>query len=664
MRMIKSFTVAVLSMILGGLGQAQPTVVGIDRNAGLSRITVQGEANRDYTILASDLSPTNWNFLATLTLTNSSQSWFDSASATMPGRFYRAMKLDTPVIPEFADDFRLIDHQGVSRALYYFENDSTVKAVVLIFTGNGCTNVQQMISSIKSLRAQFTPQGVVFWMVDANSADNRSNIVVEANAQGIDLPILHDRAQLVANALHATTTPEAVAIDKVGWVVFYRGAIDDRIGGSTNVTTQYYLKNALTDFLAGRTVSPRATQPKGCAITLNSIPTPSYSTDIAPLLQSKCVRCHSVGNFAPFPMTNYDIVQFEAQQMRVEVLAGRMPPWHADPYYQSFTNDISLTTNEAAMLVKWVDDGAPRGGGPDPLTSAPPPPDYPFDWPTSLGTPDIIIPVGNQMITNSGTIPYRTVNYTVNLGSNIWLRAAVVRPGTVPVVHHILAYQKGVDNTLYSFLTGYAPGSYLGAFPAGTGKLLTNGTALQFQLHYTPTPAYPIGLVTNDNSYLGLYTMAAPPTYPLIQSSAPGLFSVPPNTTDYQAVTESSAFGTNVRLYEFSPHLHSRGLRFKYEAIYPGGHVPASEVLLSVPFYVFHWQTAYRLAQPKDLPAGTKIRCTAGWDNSVQNKELMELFTDPDNPNNFQYDPNRTVGWGDQTWDEMFIGYFNYVVLP
>src|SRR6185436_18420454 len=96
-------------------------------------------------------------------------------------------------------------------------------------------------------------------------------------------------------------------------------------------------------------------------------------------------------------------------QMRVEILAGRMPPWHADPYYQSFANDISLSSTQSAMLVKWIDDGAPRGVGPDPLASVPAQTNYPFGWPASLGTPNIIIPIGNQSIPASGTIDYRYV---------------------------------------------------------------------------------------------------------------------------------------------------------------------------------------------------------------------------------------------------------------
>jgi len=656
---IKTFLpAAFLILILCGMCQAQPTQLGIDRNAGPARINVQGEANRDYTLQASDLSSTNWDFLATLTLTNSSQNWFDSASSLMPNRFYRAIKLDSPAL-ESVDDFRLIDTEGISRSLSWYQNDPTVNGFVLIFTGNGCTNVQQMVSTINAL-TNFNSQGVMTWMIDANSADDRSNIVAEANALGIALPILHDRAQLVARAFHASTTPEVVCIDKSTWTVFYRGTLDDRIGNGTLPTTQYYLTNALSNFLAGQTVSPRETQTRGCAITLTSIAPPSYSTDIAPLLLNKCVRCHSEGNLAPFAMTNYASIgpPKRSSQMRLEVLAARMPPWHADPFYQGFTNDTSLTPAEAAMLVQWVDNGAPRGTGADPLTNPPPPLDYPFAWPSSLGTPSNIVTLPSQSIPASGTINYLYVDYTYT-GPTVWLRAAVALPGTVSVVHHILAYQKGVDNTLYSFLTGYAPGSFIGAFPAETGKLLTNGTVLQFQMHYIAT-----GQATNDISRLGLYTTPAAPTYSLIQSSVPGAFQVPANTTDYQAVATNSAFATKVRVYEFSPHLHTRGARFKYEAIYPAGHNPPTEVLLSVPHYVFHWQTAYRLAQPKDLPAGTKIRVSAGWDNSIQNDELMQLVDDPNNPNNYRYSPDLTVNFGQQTWDEMFIGYFNYAVIP
>ncbi len=360
-------------------------------------------------------------------------------------------------------------------------------------------------------------------------------------------------------------------------------------------------------------------------------------------------------------MTNHAIVQFMAPLMRTEVLANRMPPWHADPFYQSFTNDGSLTPAEAGKLIQWLDDGAPRGAGPDPLATAPPNTNYPFAWPTSLGTPTNIITLPTQSVTNYGLITYKYAYWT-NTGPSVWLRAAVLLPGAVPVVHHILAYKKG-ENGAQTFLTGYVPGAMLGGYPTNTGRLLTNGTIIEFQLHYTAA-----GYVTNDTSRLGLYTTPVPPAFPLIQTSTwSPLFSIPPNATNYQFVADSSALSTNVLLYEMSPHLHIRGSGFKYEAIYPAGSNPASEMLLSVPNYEFHWQTAYRFAQPKYLPKNTKIRCTATWNNSILNKELMDAYIDystvPPTTNSL-FSPSLNIGWGDQSWDEMFIGYFNYSETP
>jgi hypothetical protein len=524
--------------------------------------------------------------------------------------------------------------------------------------------VQHLVSTINSLRTNFTPQGVVFWMIDANSADNRSNIVVEANSLGItNMPILHDRAQLVARAYNASTTPEAVCVSPPtvatpAWFIFYRGTIDDRIGSGTVPTTQNYLSNALSSFLAGRTVTPRQTHTNGCAITLTSIPTPSYSTDIAPLLADKCVRCHNPGSIAPFAMTNYAAVLDKATEMRVEILAGRMPPWHTDPYYQSFTNDISLSPTQAATLMKWLDDGAPRGGGPDPLANAPPQTNYPYAWPASLGTPDIIIPVGYQDIPASGTIPYRNTSYTYT-GPDVWLRAAVILPGTVPVVHHLVA-TTGSDNVFQSFMTLYVPGADLVAFPAGTGKLLLHNTQIGFQLHYTAN-----GTATNDSSFLGLYTNAIAPTHPLTQTSVINFsLNIPPNTNDYQFVSSSAPFTNNVWLYELYPHMHTRGSRAKYEAVYPISSNLPNEILLSVPHYEFHWQTTYRFAQPKYLPKGTSIKYTSAWDNSAKNKELMEVYNDLTDPNRLLYTPNTNVTWDLQTWNEMYIGYYNYSAAP
>jgi hypothetical protein len=171
-------------------------------------------------------------------------------------------------------------------------------------------------------------------------------------------------------------------------------------------------------------------------------------------------------------------------------------------------------------------------------------------------------------------------------------------------------------------------------------------------------------------------TNSAGVTNALIENSSYSvLFCVPTNSNDYQFVANTPTTTTKIRLYEFSPHLHARGKSFIYEAIYPSGHNPSSEVLLSVPYYEFNWQTAYRLATPKDLPVGTVIRVTAHWDNSIQNANLMELYNEQGgtNPNWPLYSPSYVnhpsqcptgIIFDQQTWDEMFIGYYNYSVLP
>ncbi len=654
-----------LLLVAGPAAFGQNPTLTIDRAAGPARIGLTGQPGVHYTLeSSSSLSNTNWDSLITTPLTSTSQNWFDAGSVLTPQRFYRAKQLEAPPF-DFPYDFRLIDQIGRSRWLYYYLADPNVDVIVLIFTGNGCQKVRDFIPTIKALTNRFAPS-VLFWLVDSNQQDNRSNILAEAVSLGISNgpPILHDSAQLVARAYKATTTPEAVAISTGDLTIFYRGAIDDRLSSNTVSTTQFYLSNALVQFLASAPIAPIRSRPSGCDISL--LPPQaniSYSTEIAPLLIDKCVRCHSPGNIAPWAMTNHNSVAEQALAMKFEIMAGRMPPWKADPHYSVFTNDSSLSPAQARKLVQWIDDGAIKTAAePDPLASIPPQTNYPYAWPASLGQPDVILRIPLQSISATGVEDYRYLNVVNNgFGSNVWLRAAVVRPTNTRVVHHSLVFDgtsqlQGLDG----FFAGYVPGTDATAFPPGTGKYLTNNQVLRFQMHYIT-----IGSNQTDQTEIGLYKMASPPTYPLLTRSAfNASFTIPPNTNDYQLVAYHPIFSvltTNILLYEMSPHMHLRGSHFKYEVTYPVGHVPAKETLLSVPNYVFHWQAMFRLAQPKYIPKGSRIVCTAGWDNSTQNVELMEAFAETGDS---RYSPNQSVGFEEQTFDEMFIGYLNYSEVP
>ena len=646
----------------------QSPILQLDRNAGPARISLSGDVGAAYVLeSSSNLTTGTWDFLLTLPLTNSLQAWFDSASMLAPNRFYRARQLD-PLPVESASDFRLIDHLGRSRSMYYHFNDPNVRAIVLIFTGNGCAKIRDMIPVIKSLTNTFTSQKVLFWLVDSSPLDNRSNILAEAISLGISNgpPILHDAAQLVGRAYNSFTTPEAVAVSTTNLSVFYRGAIDDRLGSNMVATTQSYLSNAIVNFLAGgvSAVSPTATRPVGCAIPFTPRFTNLlYSADIAPILANKCVRCHSPGNIAYWSMTNYNIVHDFALLIREEVLTGRMPPWKADPTYGAFANNYSLTSDEARKLVQWVQAGAVKDAGePDPLANLSTPTNYPFAWPVELGQPDAILRIPTQSIPAFGVQGYRYFSVTnTAFSSNVWLRAAVVRPTNTRVVHHSLVLDGTTTGTgLDGFFAGYVPGVQASAFPQNTGRMVTNRQVFQFQMHYIT-----VGTTETDQTELGLYLASSTPQFPLQTKSAYNVFfAIPANSANYQAVAQYPSGGTlntNIMLYEINPHMHLRGSWFKYEVIYPAGHLPASEILLSVPSYVFHWQTAYRLAPPKYIPKGSKIVCTGGWDNTGQNSELMESYNQTADSRLL---PNRTVGFGEQTYDEMFIGYLNYAEVP
>src|SRR5439155_4520004 len=210
------FPVALLGVLLPAFAYAQPTQLMIERNSGPARLGIIGEVGLDYTLEAStgDISSNTWQPLVTARLTDSPLMWFDSASAHLPQRFYRAVKLTEPASPVVARDFRLIDHLGRSRHLDYHLSDTRIRSIVLVFTGNECGKVREMIPAIKSLRDLFASQGVLFWMIDSDAADDRSNIVAGAAAQGIDLPVLHDAAQLVAREYGAGAAPEAFVLKR------------------------------------------------------------------------------------------------------------------------------------------------------------------------------------------------------------------------------------------------------------------------------------------------------------------------------------------------------------------------------------------------------------------------------------------------------------------
>lgn len=263
-------------------------------------------------------------------------------------------------------------------------------------------------------------------------------------------------------------------------------------------------------------------------------------------------------------------------------------------------------------------------------------------------------------------VEYQYVIVPTEFTKDTWVQAAEVRPTERAVVHHIIAYvrepgssyfkdqkagdffeappAKGDDKADTSalpsdFLVGYAPGQPAEILQPGQGKLIKAGSDIVFEVHYTPN-----GKPVMDRTKLGLVlAKEIPKNRVQTLSAVNGTFKIPPGDPNYR-VDASFEVAKEVTLASVHPHMHTRGKDFEYRLVFPNGE---TRTILRVPVYNWHWQLWYNLEEPIVLPKGTKIECTAHFDNSKDN---------PENP-----DPTKTVIWGQQSWDEMMVGFFNLV---
>ena len=546
---------------------------------------------------------------------------------------------------ERVDNFRLLDQTGASHELYYL---SDARAVVLMIYGNGCGIVQKSLPRLREIRDEYKARGVEFLLIDSNLQDNRNAVARESADFGNDLPILIDETQLIGEALGVDRTAEVFVVDPKNWRLVYRGPMDDRLfyGAQKPDAKKHYLTDALDATLAGKPVAVAKAEALGCLVNFpersrrDAHARISYADRIAPLLVDKCVACHREGGVAPWAMTGYDIVRGFAPMMREVVRTKRMPPWHADPHYGSFVGDRSMTNEDTRDLVHWIEAGAPRGDGPDPLATL----DRSWsEW--TLGKPDLIVEVPAYQVPATGVISYQYPHADNPLGRDVWIRAIEIIPGNRAVVHHVLA---GIDDPgngerrairgQIGELGGYAPGKNAIPYPADTGIFLRKEAGFRFQMHYTPN-----GKAITDVTRLGLYFYDRPPKHSMQMDIVYNAsLAIPANTKSYSESLDY-VFDRDVMLYSLLPHAHLRGRAARFTAHYPDGR---KEILLSVPKYDFNWQPLYVLNPPKLMLAGTRVVMDMTWDNSAQN---------PANP-----DPNKVVRWGDQTWEEMNVGWFRF----
>jgi hypothetical protein len=404
---------------------------------------------------------------------------------------------------------------------------------------------------------------------------------------------------------------------------------------------------------------------------------PTFSADVAPIFYAKCVTCHRPGEVAPMSLITFRDVRPWAGSIRDKVTTRVMPPWHADRQYGTFRNNLSLDQKEIDTIAKWVGAGAPEG---DP-TKMPALPKFPEGW--QIGTPDAVIEMPTAYnVPATGEIEYQYFEVPTNFTEDRWMQAGEVRAGDRKHVHHIIVYVKEatpvarpvvvnvrpilsgapaappapvaprqdvaprapatpiVRRTGDQMLVNWAVGEDAPVFLPGMAKLIPKGASLVFQVHYTTD-----GTPGTDRSKVGLIFAKEPPQREvrtgLIANAA---FAIPAGAPNHQIDAEAT-FTEDVNIWSMHPHMHLRGKDMTYTAIYPDGR---REIVLRVPKFDFGWQTDYLLAKPLTLPKGSKLYVSAHYDNSTANRN---------NP-----DPTATVRWGDQTWEEMMIGFFTYTV--
>lgn len=540
-------------------------------------------------------------------------------------------------LPE-APDFNLRDLRGHNVELRRAEG----KVVVLFFTGVGCPIARQSVAKLRELRAAFEPLGAGFWLIDSFANDTRDDETREYHELDWRGPYLRDDSQRVALGYGVERTAEVVAVRTSDWKVIYQGAIDDQFteGAQRPAPTAKYLQTALEESLAGKPVSARRTNAHGCRIAY-AAPNgtePSYARDIAPLLRNQCANCHREGGIGPWAMTGYDKVRNYSRMIEEVLLTGQMPPWHADPDFGRFKNHRGMSAAESQTLLRWIAAGAPRGEGPDPL--ADPPPAFP-DWP--MGAPNLVVRLPEvQSVPATGVLDYRHVQVRLPGTNEIWIGGIDVRPGNRRIVHHVILraqWPGGPDDGSGHGvnLAGWAPGMELSRFQTGVGKTVPAGATLDFELHYTT-----VGSPQSDQTEAAFYLLPAKPERELTTREAIQTdLDIPPGVEESR---ESAVYGFRkpATLYTLMPHMHFRGKWARFELLTPNGH---RETLLNVPRYDFNWQTVYHLENPRHIPAGSWLLVTGGFDNSPAN---------PSNP-----DPHKRIHFGLQTWDEMFIGFFD-----
>ncbi len=557
-------------------------------------------------------------------------------------------------IGRMIEDLSFTDLDGVQRKLSEMAGD---KGIVIAMTSATCPVSKRFLPTLMKLSGLLEAEGFTMLLVNPFSSEDESEIRSQLSSHSQSIPYLHDQSLAFSAAIEAQTTTEVFLLDSKR-TLLYRGALNDQYGVDYSVeeARQHYLTDAVAEHLQGARPKVAATMAPGCEIDLGNFEAKSdtitetevtYHRDVSRILQQNCVQCHRENGIAPFALDGYEEVSDRARVIRRVVSEGTMPPWFAAPFETDgpspWANDHSLSVSEKRDLLAWLESTNKPLGDP---AEAPEPLVFSTEW--SIGEPDLIVPLSKSYdIKATGFMPYQYDIVETELKEDRWVSAYEVIPSERDVVHHVIiqVFEKGDSlreraEGAGGYWAAYVPGNGKHRFPEGFAKKLPAGAKIQFQIHYTPS-----GEAKKERLKLGLVFAETPPKF---EVKTLGLvdrqLNIPPGAAAH-VEGMSKRVSNDMPVTSFMPHMHTRGAAFRYEVTYPDGE---EEVLLDIPRYDFNWQLRYDLKKPKWIPKGSTMKVTGVFDNSENNRA---------NP-----DPTKTVKWGNQTVDEMLIGYIEYFV--
>jgi mono/diheme cytochrome c family protein len=530
-------------------------------------------------------------------------------------------------------------------------------ATVLIFYSSECPISNAYSPTLQELIGKYQ-QRPVEWVgicVDPDLSD--SEVKTHASDFKLGFRIARDPIVSFARRIGATVTPEAFVLDDKGQVR-YHGRIDDQFVARrvrNAVPSGNELREAIAAVLNGKEVAVAHVAAVGCPIpeAPAAIASPTYSKDVAPILQQNCQECHRRGQVGPFPLESYEQARKRAPDIASVVEGRAMPPWKASPHFGvKFKDARVLSEKDIATIVAWSDAGASEGDPHD----LPTPRKFPDDW--QLGTPDFIVDIGTDFqVPASGDDIYRCFVIPTKFDKDLYVTAIEYRPGNRSIVHHLLTYVdvsgggrkrdeadpgpgyscfSGPGEPIHGDLGGWAPGNPPSVLPDGIGRSLPRGADIIVQIHYHPS-----GKAETDRSRIGLHFSRKPIRQTLHWTAAADLGMQLPAGNSNVEIKAAWPVPVDLVAHAVTPHMHLLGHDIAMSITFPDGRV---QDLIKIDDWDFNWQYSYFFEKPMDLPKGSVLNVVAHYDNSASN---------PHNPNK----PPKLVKWGEATTDEMCVGF-------